>query len=309
MAQPITQTDIEAQLKKAMQESRVRAQNFFRTAGGKQSSAWQKANEVLLQIKKGGKQFGSLPQKPKEDAELSTPSEMSLEERFTGKSPADVALNPALLRNVAVPTKAGEPSALQQLEARSMYSHNPVVRYFQQSKALRGIKQDFRARSRTGGGKGPNLATNIAGRIAGGRINKIAESDTVVSQMLIYGLALLNDLPDLGEPLLALVSFGSSEVIDFLYDVVVILGFRFFLRKHVNTPMVKWLIYGAGGLELIPVIGVIPFWTLCAWLALRAVHQEKEATEAEEAQTAGAGQEAQNVRGQRLQAVVSENAL
>lgn len=123
-------------------------------------------------------------------------------------------------------------------------------------------------------------ATKARGKLAGKAIGKIAERGTVVSVALIYGLAFANDFPDAGLKVVEWFTFGAGTVADFIFDVVVTLGFRYFLRNSINVPGIKALLYSSAFLEMLPgPQDALPFWTICAWIALRKIKAEQESQE------------------------------
>ncbi|KKT47288.1 MAG: hypothetical protein UW39_C0011G0013 [Parcubacteria group bacterium GW2011_GWC2_44_17] len=123
-------------------------------------------------------------------------------------------------------------------------------------------------------------ATKAGGKLAGKAIGKIAESGTVVSALLIYGLAFANDFPDVGLKVVEWFTFGAGTIADFIFDVVVTLGFRYFLRSSINIPGIKALLYSASFLEMLPgPQDALPFWTICAWICLRKIKEEQESQE------------------------------
>ncbi|MFH1713156.1 MAG: hypothetical protein ABH896_03145, partial [Candidatus Jacksonbacteria bacterium] len=124
--------------------------------------------------------------------------------------------------------------------------------------------------------KSKAFGTKLAGKAAGKAISAVAEHGGPVSAVLIYGLALANDFPDLLNPIIEWLSLFSWSFVDFLFDVCVFLGFRYFLRDHINVPGVKVALYVCAIAEILPIpildhIDIFPFWTLCAWLALRQI--------------------------------------
>lgn len=138
---------------------------------------------------------------------------------------------------------------------------------------LPGWKDDFKGRLQ-------HEATKAQGKLAGKAIGKIAEHGTVVSAALIYGLALANDFPDVGLKVVEWFTFGAGTIADFIFDVVVTLGFRYFLRNSINVPAVKALLYSAAFLEILPgPQDSLPFWTICAWIVLRKIKEEQESQE------------------------------
>ncbi|MBI4359854.1 MAG: hypothetical protein HY564_02045 [Candidatus Jacksonbacteria bacterium] len=123
-------------------------------------------------------------------------------------------------------------------------------------------------------------ATKAGGKLAGKAIGKIAERGTVVSAALIYGLAFANDFPDVGLKVVEWFTFGAGTIADFIFDVVVTLGFRYFLRSSINVPGIKALLYSAAFLEMLPgPQDALPFWTICAWICLRKIKEEQESQE------------------------------
>jgi len=127
--------------------------------------------------------------------------------------------------------------------------------------------------------KGEQLGAKTAGKAIGA----IALQGGPVSAGLIYGLAILNDFPDLASPVIESLTLGTGVIVDFLFDLVVFLGFRYFLREHINVPGIRVILYSSAFLELLPIPvfspDILPFWTICAWLALRKIKQEKEIEE------------------------------
>lgn len=96
------------------------------------------------------------------------------------------------------------------------------------------------------------------------------------TKKVLYLMALLNDAPDLAEPLYTILSFGFGGVFDFLFDLVFFVWFRYALRQYLKTPKLKMFVYAAGILESLPFVGMIPFWTICTWLVLREIENEAE---------------------------------
>jgi hypothetical protein len=184
-------------------------------------------------------------------------------------------------------------SPQQMLERSGMYSEDRKERKEQKEAGERQIKDDYGKESwdarRRGGAVGePGRGKNLAGKTAGKTIGAIAEHGGAVSAGLIYGLALLNDFPDLASSIINFFTIGTGAIINFLFDVVVFLGFRYFLRDHMNVPGVKAALYIFGALELLPgiviSIDILPFWTICAWLVLRKINQEKAGQVGEQSQ-------------------------
>ena len=174
------------------------------------------------------------------------------------------------------------------------YSDDPKTKKEQKQKSQEDIEADYRAGSmaaRRGKdvSQGPGKGKNMAGKAAGAAISAMAESGGPLGSVLIYGLALLNDFPDLAQPYLDVATVGLWMIVDFLFDAVVFLGFRYFLRKHLNIPGMKLIFYGCAIAELLPIPvfnpDILPFWTICAWLALRKIKQ-KQADDADQARQA-----------------------
>lgn len=138
---------------------------------------------------------------------------------------------------------------------------------------LPGWKDDFK-------GRFGHEMTKARGKLAGKAIGKIAEHGTVVSAAIIYGLAFANDFPDIGLKVVEWFTFGAGTIADFIFDVVVTLGFRYFLRNSINVPAVKALLYSAAFLEILPgPQDALPFWTICAWIVLRKIKEKQESQE------------------------------
>jgi hypothetical protein len=154
----------------------------------------------------------------------------------------------------------------------------------------------------------PSKGMVSGGKLAGKGLTKAAESGGAAGSLFIYGLAILNDFPDIAdwmlEALLAAVG-GLGPIIDFLFDAVVFLGFRYFLRAHMNVSKVRLILYSATILEFIPgPLDVFPFWTLCAWMVLRQIKEEQENKQKLTAQGAGeasAKRRAGDMRRNRIQ--------
>ena len=219
-------------------------------------------------------------------------------------------------------TKDGAPSALSRLEDAGLYSGNRKNRKEQKKQneqdTLKEYSADsFKARKAASQGAGqgegkaavsPSKKALTGGKLAGKGLTKVAESGGAAGSAFIYGLAILNDFPDIAdwmlEALLAAVG-GLGPIIDFLFDAVVFLGFRYFLREHMNVSKVRLILYSATILEFIPgPLDVFPFWTLCAYLVLRQIKEEQENKKkliAEGATETSAKRKSANLRRNRIQ--------
>jgi len=130
--------------------------------------------------------------------------------------------------------KAGQPSPLSKLEQAGAYSNDQEKRKEQEQAAGADISKDyttesFKAKHGVGSYVGePGKGKNLAGKVSGKGIGAIAEHGGAVSAGIIYGLALLNDFPDLAGPIINFFTIGTGAIVNFLFDVVVFLGLDIF---------------------------------------------------------------------------------
>lgn len=127
---------------------------------------------------------------------------------------------------------------------------------------------------------------NLAGKKAAEALGQIAEMG-MAGSAVIYCLAIFNDFPDLLDPLIDFGTGGLWAIINFFLDAVVFVGFRYFLRQHINNvPGLKMVLYVCSAAELLPIpfvgIDFFPFWIICAWVALRKIkaHQAQQQAQA-----------------------------
>lgn len=274
------------ELTKRVLEALGRAPKKVKAVYEKGESGLKKAGEFYDR----GKRFGELPMTRKEDfADMQKDSES--EPNLRGMSSAHgkraLAENPEWMSRALA-----QSGGLDKLSQASAYSDNAKERDEQKKNAEHSIHRDYSEHSFAGrrsaqdGEKAslgaPGKGKNVAGKIAGAGIGAIVEGGGIPSAVFLYGLALLNDFPDIADPFLKFFTGDLAAIVDFLFDVFVFLGFRYFLRNHINIPGIKAWLTAMSIAEILPIPGLdnidfLPFWTLLAWVALRKIKQANEA--------------------------------
>lgn len=234
--------------------------------------------------------FGNLPKTRKEDfadMQKDSESEPNLRGMSSAQGKRAMAKNPEWMSRALA-----QSGGLDKLSQAGAYSDNAKERDEQKKTGERDIHRDysehsFATRRRAQEGEKASLGAsgkgkNVAGKVAGAGIGAIAESGGMPAAVLLYGLALLNDFPDIADPFLKFFTGNLAAIVDFLFDVFVFLGFRYFLRNHINIPGIKAWLTAMSIAEILPIPGLdnidfLPFWTLLAWVALRKIKQAQEA--------------------------------
>lgn len=279
----------------------------------------EQALKALGRIEHGGAQFEQVPLTPADDKSRTQLAQEHFKAREAGKEgymdKKSLAFNPERLQMLMHKPSEEVPSALTHLEHAGLYDRSKEKREAQEKENEDNALQDYRtvsfgARrlSKQQGGEtvdigAPQKDMRVGGKLAGKALTNIASSGEPGGAMIIYGLALLNDIPDLGDwvlELLLTVAAGVGPLVDFFFDMVVFLGFRYFLRQHIHVAGVCAILYTATILEWFPgPLDSLPFWTLCAWLALRKIKEEQEAQQSGQTRYA-----ASQMRRRRLQAAM-----
>ncbi|HBH46769.1 MAG: hypothetical protein A2445_00045 [Candidatus Jacksonbacteria bacterium RIFOXYC2_FULL_44_29] len=234
------------------------------------ASLLKQAKEMSRFIQQTGQ---SQQERPVEKAEPSQPQDPAKQKAWAQKQVS------------GAPSAEGgpSPSKWEQAQQASNYSEDPRERAKQKKEAEADIKRDYgtsSAAARHGNaGNGLGRGKNLAGKAAGQALGAVAQA-VPFGGLLIYGLAILNDFPDFATPFLDFFTGGMSIIVDFLFDAVVFLGFRYFLRSYLNIPGLKLILYGCTLAELLPgfifSIDIFPFWTLCAYLALQKIKEQEQ---------------------------------
>jgi hypothetical protein len=272
------------------------------------------ARQALEDIQRAGEQFQKLPSALSESSEDRERAKKFYDEAKAGYggygTKKEMAVNPEQLQYLAHRVDQNKPSALNQLERGGLYSTNKKERERQKKASEDEFTADYGTDSPSArAGKSGFLdKAKFGGKLAGKALTDIAKSGAPFASGLIYGLALANDFPDEVKPLFEALTFGAGTIVDLIFDVVVYFGFRYFLREHINIPGMRALLTVSAFVECLPgPIDALPFWTICAWLAMRKIKQEerlKQWLQAGGASEALAARRASSLRRRRIEAAM-----
>jgi hypothetical protein len=120
----------------------------------------------------------------------------------------------------------------------------------------------------------------------------------MAGEMIIYALAVFNDFPDLLAPFVHLVSVGTTLPFDLVLDGAVLIALRYLMQPYIaQVPGLSYLLYSTGVLEAIPIVGWIPWWTICAVIGgqmYKAKIGEQEEAQAGQRQSSKSSEQQEN---------------